>query len=202
MRRRPRPGLQAGPAREASKSAQALLPVHTRPCDARSRGPPHNSLRDLRSLRSTKCGESVDEARCARGHEPCASRRLTGAPKPARTRLCQEAVASCLETPKRCIAAGGTRQGRFLGRREAQPWGRRAQRAPELTRRVWSNEANAVSEVSYAARPQGEHRSAVGVFRRPPQHEPLPGTACRDAQTSQQSRRQRTAAADRKRINP
>jgi hypothetical protein len=35
--------------------------------------------------------------------------------------------------------------------------------------------------VSYAARPRREHRSAVGAQRRPPQHEPLAGAACRDA---------------------
>ena len=45
------------------------------PCAARSHGPPRNSLRDLRSLRSNSLGESDDEARCARGHEPCAPRR-------------------------------------------------------------------------------------------------------------------------------
>src|SRR5450755_1022922 len=41
-----------------------------------------------------------------------------------------------------------------------------------LTRRVCSNAANEVSVVSYAARPQAEHRSGVGAKRRPPQHEP------------------------------
>ena len=57
------------------------------PCDARSRGPPPNSLRSLRSLRSDRGGESDVEARCARGHEPCASRRLQRALRTAPTRL-------------------------------------------------------------------------------------------------------------------
>jgi hypothetical protein len=50
--------------------------------------PSPNSLRDLRSLRSDSVDESDHEARCARGHEPCASRHLRGAPTPARARLC------------------------------------------------------------------------------------------------------------------
>ncbi|WP_292456113.1 hypothetical protein, partial [Methylibium sp.] len=35
--------------------------------------PSRNSLRSLRSLRSDNRDESVDEARCARSHEPCAA---------------------------------------------------------------------------------------------------------------------------------
>jgi hypothetical protein len=45
---------------------------------------------------------------------------------------------------------------------------------------------SAVSEAnvaSSAARPRTEHRSAVDAQHRPPQHEPPPGAACRDAQT-------------------
>src|SRR5436190_23576270 len=62
------------------------------PCDARTRGPTANSLRALQALRSDSAVESVDEARCARGHEPCASRHLRGAPRPARTHLCSTPV--------------------------------------------------------------------------------------------------------------
>jgi len=53
-----------------------------------------------------------------------------------------------------------------------------------LTRRGCLNGAHEVSVVSSAARPWTEHRSAVAAQRRPPQHEPLPGTACRDARSS------------------
>jgi len=56
-------------------------------CDARTKGAPHNSLRELRSLRSDRCGESVVEARCARRPWHCASRRprnrLRGVPPAA-----------------------------------------------------------------------------------------------------------------------
>ena len=40
---------------------------------------------------------------------------------------------------------------------------------------------SAVSEASSAARPRNEHRSAVDAQHRPPQHEPPPAAACRDA---------------------
>ena len=51
----------------------------------------------------------------------------------------------------------------------------------QLTCRGCLNAANEVSVVSSAARPRAEHRSGVGAKRRPPQHEPAPGAACRDA---------------------
>jgi len=51
--------------------------------------PSQNSLRELSSLRSDNRDESEVDARCARGHKPCASRRLTRMPWPARTRLCR-----------------------------------------------------------------------------------------------------------------
>jgi hypothetical protein len=43
--------------------------------------PSPNSLRELRSLRSNSGAESEHEARCARGHEPCASRRHRNRPR-------------------------------------------------------------------------------------------------------------------------
>jgi hypothetical protein len=50
-----------------------------------------------------------------------------------------------------------------------------------LTRRVCLTGESAANAGSSAARPRTEHRSAVGAKRRPPQHEPPSGTACRDA---------------------
>jgi hypothetical protein len=49
-------------------------------CDARPGVAPRNSLRDLRSLRSTQRGESVLDARCARRPQACASRRPRNRP--------------------------------------------------------------------------------------------------------------------------
>ena len=43
--------------------------------------PVANSLRGLRPLRSNSRDESVLEARCARGHKPCAPQRPRGAPR-------------------------------------------------------------------------------------------------------------------------
>ena len=57
------------------------------PCDARSCGPLHNFLRSLRSLWSNRCNESEHEARCARGHKPCASRRRNSPRQPSARRL-------------------------------------------------------------------------------------------------------------------
>lgn len=53
-----------------------------------------------------------------------------------------------------------------------------------LTRRGCLNAVSAANRVSSATRPQAEHRSAVGLPGRPPRCEPLPGTACREAQTN------------------
>jgi hypothetical protein len=51
------------------------------PCGARTSGPPPNSLRSLRSLRSDTRGESAHEAReYARGRKSCAPRLRTGRP--------------------------------------------------------------------------------------------------------------------------
>ena len=52
----------------------------------------------------------------------------------------------------------------------------------ELTRRNCLSATNAVSAASSATRPLAENRSAVGAVRRPRNHEPLAGTAWRDAQ--------------------
>jgi hypothetical protein len=69
------------------RTTEAVGPAGRLPCDARSPGPPLNSLRSLRSLRSNSRGESDVEARCARGQASCASRRPPRAPRPARSRL-------------------------------------------------------------------------------------------------------------------
>ncbi len=164
--RRPRPGLQARPAPEASKSAQALLLVHTRPllvlrCSSPQFAPgPHNPRPRLRVEHRARSSTSV-QRRCG------ASRQVV---------------------PGGGDFGGDEKRSAGVGARSAHP---------ELTRRVCSNAANAVSAVSYAARPQGEHRSAVGAFGRPPTHEPLPGTACRAALTTIQSRRPPKSAPGR-----
>jgi hypothetical protein len=81
---------------------------------------------------------------------------------------------------------GGSRQvvpggGDFCGDEKRRLAGGARSALRELTRRRCPNGANAVRAVSLAPRPQAEHHSAVGAKRRPPQHEPPAGTACRDA---------------------
>ena len=62
-----------------------------------------------------------------------------------------------------------------------------------LTRRGCLSAVSAANVASSAARPRAEHRSAVGAKRRPPQHEPPPGAACRDARTLRESSHSRRA---------
>ena len=161
--------------------------------------PSQNSLRSLRSLRSNSRDESEHEARCARGHKPCASRRRKGALPAARPRLCRGIEVRVAGTPRwwprgrRHPAGAISGAARSAGLGSARSSHLSALR--ELTRRACPSAANAVSVASCAARPQAEHRSAVVAKRRPPQHEPLPGAACRDALTFRtQSGRPRTAA--------
>ena len=67
-----------------------------------------------------------------------------------------------------------------LKRRAAQGMRPRAQRA-SLTDSPRLSERSAQRVASSAARPCDEHRSAVCATRRPPQCEPPPATACREA---------------------
>ena len=125
--------------------------------------------------------KSVDEARCARGHEPCASRRLRGALRPTRACLCCHHCGSRSNSTARGSRRAAPGGGDLCGdeKRRLGVGARSALR--QLTRRGCLNGANEVSEVSSAARPQAEHRSGVDAKRRPPPHEPPPGTACRAA---------------------
>jgi len=94
--------------------------------------PSPNSLRDLRSLRSDSVDESEDEARCARGHEPCASRHLRGAPPPARARLCWTSGGLRDETNQRWTSrqalpvggdfCGDEKRSARVGARERASW--------------------------------------------------------------------------------
>jgi len=84
--------------------------------------------------------------------------------------------------------------------RSAGPGSARAQRVlRELTHRSCLSAVSEANAASSAMRPRTEHRSGVGAKRRPPQHEPLPGTACRDALKPCESSRPRTTGSGRKR---
>ena len=63
----------------------------------------------------------------------------------------------------------------------AGPGSARASAHPNLTRRVCLSVVSAANAASLAARPRTEQHSGVGAKRRPPQHEPPAGAACRAA---------------------
>ena len=179
---------QAGGAR-----LRRSAPGRRLPCDARPRGLPHNSLRSLRSLRSNSCGKSDDEARCARGHEACASRRRRRAPPacPHAPSLNRGGLARDHErwVSRQAVPGGGdvcSDEQRRAG------VGARAVRAsssdsPQLSERSERSERSEFCGATWA-----EQRSAVGAQRRPRASEPPPGTACRDARSARRRRRDAT----------
>ena len=69
-----------------------------------------------------------------------------------------------------------------------------------LTRRNCLSVVSAANAASFATRLKAEHHSAVGAQRRPPQHEPPAGSACRAAPEPRESRPARTAATDREQM--
>ena len=194
---------QAGGLRLGGRRVRRL------PSGARSRGPSPNSLRSLRSATFKQAATSQFTKRAARaGHEPCAPQRLRGALRPVRAHLCRNVFGvrrksqrgdvdstgfcSSWQTLNVGSAAGGTRQGRFLGRRGAQGQGRRAQRASisdsrALLERSERSERSEFDRATLDRAPQRSRRT-----RRPPRHEPLPGTACRAAQTPREIGRARS----------
>ena len=99
-------------------------------CAARPEVAPHNSLRSLRSLRSNRCGESDDDARCARRPQACAAHR----PTVSRRRIPPAAKAVGLGSHAghhHCCGRGAYGQApvRLWGAEERRACGPRAQRA-------------------------------------------------------------------------
>ena len=136
-----------------------------------------------RCVRTTAPSQSTRRASWA-GARAASPAFLGGADSPRRARpvalqnrrwhACrsQRALLSRQAAPGRGDLCGGEKRRPGVGARSA---------LRDLTRRSCPSEANAVSVASCAPRPQDEYRSAVGASRRPPQHEPLAGAACRDA---------------------
>jgi len=104
-----------------------------------------------------------------------------------------EAACPKVEHRPACLAAGGSRQGRFVGRREAQPSGRSAQRASwtDSAHLFERSERSERSELCGATQGRASQRSRRS---RPPHHEPLPAAACREARSL---RAKRTIATSR-----
>ena len=149
-------------------------------CGARPRVAPQNSLHSPCSFRSNNCGKSVYEERWARRPRPCAPRRSRNRPPPGTARReCGRLsfakksqfdpghrLCSSREHRRRLRkGAFGQGGGRLFGgeERSAGVGARSALR--ELTRGICPSAAPERREASYAARPQGEHRNAVGRTR-------------------------------------
>ena len=127
---------------------------------------------------------------------------LLGAPQ-ARRGLPERAFADTLVLFAGRTTRGAARQavpggGDLCGDEKRRPGVGARSALRRLTRRGCLNGVSAANAVSSATRPQAEHRSGVGAQRRPPQHEPSPGTACRAALKPSESGRPRTAATGRK----
>ncbi|CAN5759166.1 hypothetical protein BH11PSE8_BH11PSE8_07740 [soil metagenome] len=175
--------------------------VRRLPCGAQACGP----VAKTPYAHFVRCGQTLATSqltkRAARaGHKPSAPRRLRGAPPPARARLRWSSGGSrpdnhrwihrdrarrlsCGGSSPQTPADGSARQGvpgggDFCGDGGALVRGRRACALRELTRRGCSNAANEVSVVSSAARPRACAPACSRRTRRPPQHEPAPGTPC------------------------
>ena len=128
------------------------------------------------ALRSNSRGESVNEARCARGRMPCAARRFRGALPGVRARLCRTTVGAQRWSPLPRLRGRRWPAGAIsVAARSADSGLARAARFVSSSPRLF--ERSAQHEVSSAAQPRIEHRSAVCAKRRPPKCEPPPGTA-------------------------
>ena len=136
----------------------------------------------VRCARTISASQMLKRALRARGHESCApQRRPMSLPTHTRPRLCRHHSAP-RQTARALQRGGRYPVGAIYG--AASSAGLRAARAARfvhLTRRDCSSATTEGSEASFSARPQTEQHSGVGAQRRPPHHEPLPGTACRAA---------------------
>jgi hypothetical protein len=168
---------------------------------------PHRQTRCVRcALYAQTVAMSMMTNALRAGRKPCAPQRPRGAP---------HGVPAGLGSRVRGVRDVGARDRgpgpdathtAHPASRQAEPGGGDFWRAEEHRPRVGArsalrlhsgriclNEAPAGRAVSYAARPWGEHRRVVGAFSaRPRQHEPPPGSACRDARQRQRQTPQKS----------
>ena len=164
---------ETGAARRAVPGAGSYC--GGRPCAADSAAmlasavAPRNSLRSLRSLRSDNRGES-DERSALRARRARAAALLAAPQVAAPPGTAHRAAALVLfvdEVPRWCRQSRGwvCVGSDIVRRRGAQgSWPRaRSARFVHLTRRDCSSAANEVSEASFAAGHETEHRRGVGA---------------------------------------
>ena len=165
--------------------------------------------RKTRFVRCALCAQTVATSQMTiRAAREATGLALLGAPEARRSlpeRAFADAGLACFAknktSPSRQVLPGG---GSFWGgeKRRARVGARSALR--RLTRRNCLSAESEANEANFATRPQAEYRartqtvlrtvcawrgtgplararSEVGAQRRPPQHEPPPGSACRDA---------------------
>ncbi len=158
--------------------------------------------RRTRFVRCAHCAQTTATSQLTiRASRGATSPVLLGAPE-ARRDLPERAFADTLVllagkstrgSARRAVPGGGD----FCGDEKRRPGVGARSALRRLTRRSCLNGVSAANAVSSATRPRAEHRSGVGAQRRPPQHEPLPGTACRAAPRPHKSGRTRKAATGR-----
>ena len=149
---------------------------------------PRRQLTSRASRAAFKQSRRSRRTRRAEARWPCAlrssapHRRVAACPGPAlpRRSRCSHRTPPMHRTRVRRHPAGAI----CAAARSAAPGSARCSAPRDPTRRYCLNAApgpKGLARSELSARPRGEHRSAVGAKRRPPQHEPLAGAAWRDA---------------------
>jgi len=177
----------------------------------RADSPPMLGLAARRRTHSVRCAHCVQtmapSQSLMRAARAAASPALLGASQ-ARLQLPARSFAATAEvfatnTQARGLRGRGCPAGAiWVATSSAGPGSARASAHPHLTRRGCLNAVSAANEVSSAARPRTEQRSAVGAQRRPPPYEPPSGCPCRDAPNPRKSDGSRTSATGRQLILP
>ena len=158
--------------------------------------------RRTRFVRFAHCTQTAATSQMLmRAARAATSPALLGAPE-ARCSLPVRAFADTPVLSATKTTIGAARQavpggGDFCGGEKRRPGVGAHSALRDLTRRGCLSAVSAANEASPATRPRAEHRSAVGAQRRPPQHEPAPGTACRAAQQRRKNGDPPTAATSR-----
>ena len=142
------------------------------------------SRRKTRYVRCAHCAQTdATDQSTKRAARAAARSALRGASQ-ARHSLPERSFASQRRTSNRHNRA--SRQavpsaGDFWGDEEHRPGVGAHSAIRHQARRICLSEVSAANAASYATQPRVEHHSAVDAQRRPPQHEPALGIACRDA---------------------
>jgi hypothetical protein len=124
-------------------------------CGTRAEVAPRNSLRSLRSLRSNRRGESVNEARW---RAPTSALRSSPPQKspPPRTARRESTIVARVPCARRCIGkgAGGQPAARLCAAEKRRACGRARSALRDPTRRVCPSAVSAANAASYTTGPR------------------------------------------------